>query len=117
MSSLQEDAVRSKLLRDCPGEVEGVWQIYGEDPNCDFGGPHIQPLLATVQGKYAAVVEHALGLGQFFTWGGGGKIERVEILQVDAASTKRRKDLNSQRQVLSLQLAQIDAELKKLGAK
>jgi hypothetical protein len=77
---------RADLLANFSPDEDGTWRILGEDPNCDFGGPHHQPHLATVQGKYAEVVEYALGLPLFFTWGGGGSIERVKIVKLPRAS-------------------------------
>lgn len=60
----------------------GTWQIYGEDPNCDFGGYHHMPYLATVSGVLSDVVVHAVKLDRFFTWGSGGDIRRVEVESV-----------------------------------
>jgi hypothetical protein len=31
---------RKRLLEKHSVEEKGIWQIYGEDPNCDLGGPH-----------------------------------------------------------------------------
>lgn len=36
-----------------------IWQILGEDPNCDFGGSHIQPTLGYVEGEYEDVLVYA----------------------------------------------------------
>lgn len=44
----------------------GVWQIFGEDPNCDMGGSHIQPLLGTVSGELRAVIKYGVTLPAFF---------------------------------------------------
>ena len=109
------DNVRIKLLKQYPPAEQGIWQIFGEDPNCDFGGPHVEPMLGTVQGDYASAVEYALGLRNFFTWGAGGRVERVQALKVDAATIKQRAILSSRRTTLKAQLADVEAELKKLG--
>ena len=63
-------------------DEEGTWRIRGEDPNCDMGGHHYQPELGTVEGKLCDVVEHAVNLGGFYTWGGGGDITKVSIRRV-----------------------------------
>lgn len=63
-------------------DEEGTWHILGEDPNCDFGGHHYQPELGTVEGKLRDVVEHAVNLKHFYTWGGGGDITKVSIRRV-----------------------------------
>ena len=64
---------------------EGVWKIEGEDPNCDWGGSHSNPYLATVEGTLDKVIEYAIELPQFWTWGGGGKITKINILKVETA--------------------------------
>lgn len=56
-----------------PGEY-GVWQVKGEDPNCDMGGHHHEPSLGYFEGTFKDVCEHALTLNGFFSWGGGGRV-------------------------------------------
>ena len=63
-------------------DEEGTWRIRGEDPNCDMGGHHYQPELGTVEGKLRDVVEHAVNIAGFYTWGGGGDITKVSIRKV-----------------------------------
>jgi hypothetical protein len=69
--------VRKRLLQRQNHDEHGVWQIRGEDPNCDLGGSHIEPLLETVEGKFSDVVEYALTLPRFFIWGSGGSIKSL----------------------------------------
>lgn len=71
---------RDKLLEAHPLDEEGTWEIRGEDPNCDWGGHHHEPQLAIVSGRYGDVVEQALKLPRFFTWGAGGRIIKVEVV-------------------------------------
>ncbi len=56
-------------------KTKGVWAIYGEDPNCDMGGPHHSPYLCSVEGTLAKAVKYAINLQNFYTWGGGGSIK------------------------------------------
>jgi hypothetical protein len=58
---------------------EGFWQIYGEDPNCDLQGPHSRPNLGVFQGTLSDAIDYAVDLPEFFTWGGGGTIEPVQV--------------------------------------
>ena len=51
--------------------TEGVWLIFGEDPNCDLGGIHRKPLLATVSGQFIHAVHYAVELLGFYAWGSG----------------------------------------------
>jgi hypothetical protein len=60
----------------------GTWRIRGEDPNCGFGGHHYQPELGTVEGKLRDVIQHAVKMDGFYTWGGGGDIVKVTIKKV-----------------------------------
>ncbi len=61
----------------------GLWEVKGEDPNCDFGGVHIQPKLGIVQGTLKQALVYALNHPNFYTWGSGGKIEKVNIITMD----------------------------------
>lgn len=74
----------SKLLREYPLSTIGTWQIFGEDPNCNFGGHHHQPLLDTVYGTLDSAIRHAVSLPSWYTWGGtwggsGGDIKPVKV--------------------------------------
>lgn len=57
----------------------GVWEVRGEDPNCDLGGHHHQPYLFTAEGKLENVIEKAVDTSGFWQWGAGGKIKKVMI--------------------------------------
>ena len=56
----------------------GVWHIQGEDPNCDWGGPHSQPDLGYFTGTLKECIKYAIDLPSFWTWGAGGKITATE---------------------------------------
>ena len=64
-------------------EVEGIWEVLGEDSNCDFGGPHHMPKLFTAEGCLIDVVKRAVATPGFWTWGAGGKIRKVEVIKLD----------------------------------
>jgi hypothetical protein len=66
-------------------DEEGIWKIYGEDPNCDLGGSHHEPYLGKVEGTLKNAIKHAIKMPNFFTWGRGGRIiksERETIVKV-----------------------------------
>jgi len=79
----------SKLVREHLLIEEGLWQIYGEDSNCDLGGSHHMPLLDTVRGKLEDVIEYAVSLDCFWTWGGGGEIKKIEEKAVPNVTQKK----------------------------
>lgn len=54
-----------------------IWNVYGEDSNCDMGGSHIEPFLGAVEGTYRQAAEWAVKHTRFYAWGGGGSIKRA----------------------------------------
>ncbi len=59
-----------------------VWDIFGEDPNCDLGGPHHEPHLDTVEGTYEQALEYAKTLPGWMQWGGGGRVVAAKFPKV-----------------------------------
>ena len=60
----------------------GIWHIFGEDPNCDFGGDHHQPDLGVVEGVLDDVISYAVELDRFWGWGSGGNIKKIEVKKI-----------------------------------
>lgn len=58
-------------------EEHGLWQVFGEDPNCDLGGYHHEPELGFFSGKLKDVIATAVLLPNFWTWGAGGRFKKV----------------------------------------
>ncbi len=56
----------------------GIWEVFGEDPTCDFGGSHHQPHLGTFEGTLEQVLHKGVNLPRFWQWGGGGEIKKIE---------------------------------------
>lgn len=100
------------LLGKYPLTETGLWRIRGEDPNCDFGGHHYQPELGVVEGTLADVIDYAVGLKNFWTWGGGGDISLVEVKKIDGAQNKRIAELRKESEDLQARLKAINTELK-----
>jgi hypothetical protein len=67
------DVVRYRLRGLRPLNEEGVWSIFGEEP--DEHGDLI--LLTVIGGTYESVIERALDLPEFITKGMGGQIDRL----------------------------------------
>ncbi len=87
-----------------------VWEIRGEDPNCDLGGAHYQPHLGTVQGKLRDVIMYAVDLPGFWQWGGGGDFKEVKIQTL--TDMAKRADLLKEKAALEARLKEIDKSLK-----
>lgn len=68
----------AKLLENYLLDTYGVWEVKGEDPNCDLGGPHSKPHLGYFEGKLEDVIKTAVNLKGFYSWGSGGEITKVE---------------------------------------
>jgi hypothetical protein len=71
-----------ELLKKHSLDEVGLWEICGEDPNCDFGGHHHQPYIDTVHGKLKDAIEFGVTHKDFWQWGGGGRIRKIEVRQV-----------------------------------
>jgi hypothetical protein len=87
----------------------GTWHIRGEDPNCDMGGPHSQPHLGYAKGKLSDVINMAVDIPHFFTWGAGGTITKIEPV-LDASS-----EANQERARLRARKMQLEAELESIS--
>jgi hypothetical protein len=94
-----------------PLEENGYWIIYGEDPNCDFGGSHHEPLLEIVSGKYIDVVTYATTLKSFYTWGSGGRIVKTTITDIDETINVEKLKLLQEKEELQQKLQEIQAKL------
>lgn len=70
----------------------GVYHIRGEDPNCDFGGHHHEPDLGFLEGPLWAVINDAVEIHGFFSWGAGGKVLPVFPRKVRAALSPEDQD-------------------------
>src|SRR5581483_9262782 len=107
MSSV--DGAKKRLLEKYSPTESGEWRIFGEDPNCDFGGHHHEPELETVVGLYRDVVDYAVTLPGFFQWGGGGRIEKCpKPKKIDPDTNKKRATLEARKKKLLKEIEQID---------
>jgi hypothetical protein len=91
----------------------GIWRAYGEDPNCDLGGHHHQPLLGTFEGRLEDVARYVVGLPGWFQWGSGGRIESYDprITKITSESLREREEKLSRREMLRRELEKRDDEL------
>ena len=103
-----------ELLKKHPDlTVIGIWEVRGEDPNCDMGGTHHQPYLGTFTGELRDVIFMAVDLPGFWNWGAGGDIKAVEIQAVkDVATQKARRELVIEKRKL---ITKLEQEIKSLG--
>lgn len=70
------------LLKDHSLDEIGIWEVRGEDPNCDMGGVHHNPYIGTVQGCLDDVIKWAVVQPNFWEHGFGGEIEKIYIQKV-----------------------------------
>ena len=62
------------LIKDHSLTENGVWEVFGEDPNCDLGGSHSMPRLGAFEGELRKVLLHVVELPGFWQWGSGGTV-------------------------------------------
>jgi hypothetical protein len=65
-----------------PLNEEGIWEVRGEDPNCDLGGHHHEPLIGHFKGKFKNVLEYAVSHKDWFVWGIGGSIKKINVIPI-----------------------------------
>lgn len=113
------DHVRNRLLKEYKADEFGTWRILGEDPNCDWGGHHHEPELETVTGTYQNVIEYAMTLKNFFTWGYGGRIikQAGKHKNIDNVINNRIPLLKEEKDKLLARIKEIDSELNTLKVK
>lgn len=99
------------LLEKHSLEEVGVWEIRGEDPNCDLGGSHHQPRLEIVEGKLRDVVEYGVTLAGFWQWGGGGSFTKINILPLSELKEKERAKLLARLHELEKEMEKINSKL------
>lgn len=105
----------SRLLEQYSLDQNGTWRIFGEDPNCDFGGSHVQPDLGMVEGKLSDVIEYAVELSNFWTWGAGGDIRLLDSpKKINPNENRIRKELQTRLFDLEAEIASVKAKLKEL---
>ena len=104
---MSHENVKNRLLKEHPADMYGVWHIRGEDDNCDLGGSHYMPTLGYFEGEYEDIVELAVGLRGFFSWGGGGDIRLIDVKKVD-------KSVLRQISKTKVELAQIEQRQQEL---
>ena len=101
-----------ELLGKYPLTETGLWRIRGEDPNCDFGGHHYQPDLGVVEGTLADVIDYAVGLRNFWTWGGGGDITLITVKKIDSAENQARAEMAETLRELEARVKELQTKLK-----
>lgn len=67
-----------QLMKNHSLKDYGIWEILGEDPNCDMGGSHHQPSLEIVEGTLEKAIQYGVELPGFWQWGSGGNIIKRE---------------------------------------
>jgi len=91
----------------------GIWEVRGEDPNCDLGGSHHKPKLGTFEGKLEDIVAYAVTLSDFWQWGAGGDITKVGApVKIDSNSVAAKIATEKRIQHLEEELAKARNELK-----
>lgn len=98
-----------QLMKQHTLSEEGIWEIRGEDPNCDFGGSHYQPYLGTVNGKLLDVLKTAVNLPNFWTWGAGGTIKKINVVTIN--DLHKTASLHEEKEKLQKRIKEIEKEL------
>lgn len=93
---------------------DGIWRAYGEDPNCDLGGYHGEPLLGTFSGRLRDVVAYVSTLSGWYQWGSGGRIEAYlppRIKRIEPGWEQKHDELKKQERKLAQELKRVRNQL------
>ncbi|CAB4134218.1 hypothetical protein UFOVP273_29 [uncultured Caudovirales phage] len=101
------DSTGKELLKKHSLNEKGVWRVRGGDSNCDLGGTHYMPELGIFEGRLQDVLEYAVDIKRFWSWG-PGDITKVTITKIDQFSAENRRKLLARK-------AELEAELKAIG--
>lgn len=71
-----KELMKHKTLQDV-----GIWQMYGEDPNCSPLTSVFKTdiLLITIQGSLEQALKIAMGFPSFYTMGCGGRVKEIVV--------------------------------------
>lgn len=108
LKDYQNSWAYKRILETYTLDEYGIWQVFGEDTNCDMGGAHYMPELGTYEGKLRDVIAVAVELSSFWQWGAGGDIRKVKVIKpikVDA-------ETNAKRDAIKQKIANIKTNLK-----
>lgn len=90
----------------------GFWKIRAADTNCDFGGAHFQADLGTVEGKLTDIIDYAVTLPGFWSWGSGDISSVGKPIKITPDANTVRSNLIQERDTLNKRIKEINANLK-----
>lgn len=109
-----------EILKEYDLSDYDTWEILGEDPNCDIGGPHHKPKLAIVEGTLAQTIAYAVNLKGFWQWGAGGEIRPYYIpvpLKLTDKHIEELEALKEREEELAEELEKVQLAIKNAGMK
>lgn len=95
----------------------GLWEVRGEDANPDMGGHHHEPLLGYFEGRLIDVINYAVLLDRFYTWGSGGSIKQYvhpDIKKITTDSVNELAEIRDRKAALEQQIKEQKVELARL---
>jgi len=70
-----------ELIKKHALSTVGLWEVKGEDTNCDFSGSQHLPKLGYFNGILHSVITEAVKLPKFWCWGQGGEITLIDDIK------------------------------------
>jgi hypothetical protein len=99
-----------KLSKNHGLDTEGIWEIFAEPGDSAYGSLR---RLAVVEGRLEHVIGIAISLDDFFTYGQGGTIEKLDVKSI--TEMQRVGDLHQRRVALREQLQTIEEQIRNEG--
>ena len=102
-----------ELSKSYPLSEYGIWRIFGECQNPDFGGVPYLPELDLVECTLEVAIHYAVAFPEFWTWGAGGRIQRLaEPKKLTMEEVRHRAELNARLKQLEIEKSDILRQIK-----
>jgi hypothetical protein len=96
-----------------PLERYGIWDVHGDDENCDLGGSHIRPFLGRFEGRFIDVLRYAVTMPRWRCWGQGDVRLSAPVKKLTPADVIDKEDLVAR---IKEKQAEVDVLKKELGS-
>jgi hypothetical protein len=72
-----------RLLAEHSTTEEGIWKVTGEEDDAVPFGGNSGANMGLFQGRLIDVIHHVTAKNRFWTWGGGGDIQKVSVKKLN----------------------------------
>jgi hypothetical protein len=100
-----------KLLELYKLNTEGMWQVYGEDPDGGMALHRSQPNLGIYTGRLCDILQVVTEMPNFWSCGSGGNLHLVRVITITENTASNLRKLKAEREKLLDKLNILNKEL------